>query len=76
LLGYGKGKILVASVEAERLTVHVDDTQGSVELRMAAGVVRQSLGETAIPKTGYRIQLPGAKPAKAVEVMAGMVVRQ
>jgi hypothetical protein len=76
LLGYGKGKTLVASVEAESLTVHVDDTQGSVELRMAAGVVRQSLGETVIPATGYRIQLPGAKPAKAVEVMAGMVVRQ
>lgn len=76
LLGYSKGKTLVASVEAERLTVLVDDAQQAVELRMVTGVVRQSLGETAIPEAGYRIQLPGVKPAKAVEVMAGMVVRQ
>lgn len=76
LLGSGNGKTLISTVEAERLAVHVDDEQQTVELRLEQGIVRKRGGETAIPASGYRIQLPGIKPAKAVEVMVGMVIRK
>ncbi|MEE2887684.1 MAG: hypothetical protein VX951_09680 [Planctomycetota bacterium] len=76
LLGYNAAKVLTSSVEAGRLAVHVDDEQQTVELHLQVGVVRKAASETAIPSSGYRIQLPGIKPEQAVKVMVGMVIRK
>ena len=76
LLGYDKGKKLSMSVEAKQLWVQVDEKSGVVEVRIADGILRKPGGETTIPKSGYRIRLTGVKPAQALDLMLGMVIRQ
>ena len=76
VLGHGEGKILTSSVEAGRLEVYVDEVGQTVELRMYSGTIRRGAGESEIPGTGYRVGLLGIKPARAVQVMEGMVVRK
>jgi hypothetical protein len=76
LLGYGeRGNVLTMSVEAERLWVAVNDDAGTVELRLEEGTLRTAGGETPLPDSGYRIQLPGITPARAIEALLGMVIR-
>ena len=76
LLGYDEKKILVSSVEAGRLWVHVDEATGTVELRMESGTLRQRGGESTIPEAGHRIRLRGVTPGQASESMLGMVIRR
>ena len=74
LLGYGSGRLLEFSAEAGSLALEVDKAADSVSLLMRDGILRKAAGETTIPTSGYRIFLPGLKPAQAIDLMLGMVV--
>ena len=74
LLGYDDGKSLSVAMEAERMSVTVDEATGSVALLLHKGVLRKSGGETTIPSDGYRILLPSLTRDDAMKAMLGMVV--
>ena len=76
LLGFGRGKTLQMSVEADRLAIHIDEREQAVEVHIGGGILRKVGGVTSIPASGYRIQLPGVTPKQAIERMLGMVVRR
>lgn len=73
VLGYGKGRRMEMAVEAGRLEVEVDAEAGSVELCVRDGILRQRGGSVPLPSKGYRLLLPGLSPARASEIMLGMV---
>jgi len=67
-------KLLAQSIEAASIAIEVDRAIGTVSLLLEDGVLRKAGGETTIPKSGYRILLPGVTPAQAIDAMLGFVV--
>jgi len=76
LLGYDKSKKLAMSVEAEWMSIQVNDRGKYVELVLENGTLRKLGGATPIPDGGYRIRLTGVEPSQAIGGMLGMVKRQ
>jgi hypothetical protein len=76
LHGYDGRRLLMQSAEAAHLAVEVDRGAGVVSLLLEDGVLRKRGGETTIPKSGYRILLPGVTPQQASDALLGMVVER
>jgi hypothetical protein len=75
-LGYDAGRKLCMSVECREMWVEIDRRDAAVAVCMTDGLLRDAGGETAIPASGYRIQLTGTSPSQAAEMMLGMVLRR
>ena len=58
-----------------RLAVEIDETANVVSLVLRDGLLRRGLAESNISGDGYRILLPAVTPARAIELMLGLVVR-
>ncbi len=76
LCGYGAGKMLELSVEAEKLQLEVDRASDTVALLLRDGTLRKKGGSNRISSTGYRIQLPGVTVEQAMKLMLGLITER
>ena len=65
--------LLEATASARRAVVEIDRAAGAAWLVLLDGRLRRESGTTTIPEAGYRILLAGVAPARASELMLGLV---
>ncbi len=74
--GYRNGQLLEVAADCAELAVEVDDAAGIVSLLLRNGVLLRHGTESVIGDQGYRMLLPELTPARAIDLMLGLVVRK